>query len=230
MQGAVRQPSALHWAVFLAALAAPPATALAKPKPVEYVLVSHTDASLITLSTKTGKLTFKAENGHFGQFTVAVKHGTKKTVYHFMVKKPKPGHELPTRPVAALPTRSTSQPVTIVIITIVPITISGYGTPGTPTPTPVQPPAPEPSPPTAPHNFAPALHPDEGTTSWSADKGADTLHGAISSRARETPDLTTTATNLGLATSWAPAPPVPQLSAPNATEPADDCACARIGG
>ena len=56
-------------------------------------------------------------------------------------------------------------------------------------------------------NVAPVLHVNGGVISWSADKGADTFNGAISTAARNAAGRTTTYTNLGLVTSWTPAMP-----------------------
>ena len=56
-------------------------------------------------------------------------------------------------------------------------------------------------------NVAPVLHVNGGVISWSADKGADTFHGAISTAPRNAAGRTTTYTNLGIVTSWTPATP-----------------------
>ena len=88
MQGASMRSFTLVLLVFAAMFAAP-ATALAKPKPVKYVLVSHTKGALVAVNAITGKMTFKPEPNHFGHFTVVVKHGTKKMTYRFTVTKPK---------------------------------------------------------------------------------------------------------------------------------------------
>ena len=56
-------------------------------------------------------------------------------------------------------------------------------------------------------NVAPVLHVNGGVISWSADKGANTFRGAISTAPRNAAGRTTTYTNLGLVTSWKPATP-----------------------
>jgi hypothetical protein len=214
MQGATTRSFILVLLVLAAAFVAPAPTALAKPEPVTYVLVSHTKGCLVTLNLKTGRLTFLAEKGHYGKFTVVVRHGKSKKTYHFTVKKPKPGQKLPTKPVVAPPSQPTGAP-----IIIVPIVIPGPtgpagppGDPGTPTPvstppTTTNPPAPPKPPPSTPNNLAPVLRVNGGVISWAADKGADTFHGAISTAPRNAASRTTTYTVLGIVTSWKPAPP-----------------------
>jgi hypothetical protein len=88
MQGASMRSFTLVLLVFAATFAAP-ATALAKPNPAKYVLVSHTKGALVAVNAITGKLTFKPEPSHFGHFTVVLQHGTKKLTYRFTVTKPK---------------------------------------------------------------------------------------------------------------------------------------------
>jgi hypothetical protein len=210
MQGASTRLLTLVVLVLAAAFVAPPAPALAKQKPVTYVLVSHTKGCLVTLNVKTGRLTFLAEKGHYGKFTVVVRHGKSKKTYHFTVKKPKPGQKLPTKPAVVPPSRPTGTP--IIIVPIVIVGPSGpAGPPGpTPVPTPpttTDPPAPLKPPPSTPNNFAPALHVNNGVISWAADKGADTFHGAISTAPRNAAGRTTTYTILGIVTSWKPATP-----------------------
>jgi hypothetical protein len=212
MPGPLRRSFVLLLLVFTAVFAVAQTAASAQPHRAKYLLQSDSKNSLVALNSKTGRLSFKAKNGHYGMFTVVVKHGPKKTIYHFSVKKPKSGQRLPTRPIVVRPTRPTSRPVTIVIITIVPITITGPGPPGTPPPTPTlptttPPPTLPPPPRSAPHNVTPVLHVNGGTISWSTDAGADSFHGAISTDARGTSDRTTTYTVLGWVTSWTPAPP-----------------------
>jgi hypothetical protein len=181
---------------------------MAKPKPLKYVLVSETKGCLVTLNLNTGRLTFKAEKGHYGKFTVVVRHGHKERTYHFTVKKPKPGQKLPTKPVVVPVGAPTGTP-----IVIIPVPIPGpAGPPGTPAPVPTaptttDPPAPPAPAPSAPHNFAPVLHVNGGVISWAADKGASTFHGAISSAPRNASGRTTIYTVLGIVTSWKPATP-----------------------
>jgi hypothetical protein len=198
MQGAQKRSVIVLLLAVAAVFVAAPATVLAKPKPVKYVLVSHTKGCLVTLNAKTGTLTFKAEKGRYGKFTVVVKHGKKKTVYRFTVKKPK----LKSQPPIVIVVKSPGTPPVIIPV---PISLPGQPAPTPPSPTPT--PIPSPPPRSAPHNFAPVLHVDGGTISWAAQKGADAFHGAISTDARGTADRTTTYTNLSLATSWTPAPP-----------------------
>jgi hypothetical protein len=59
----------------------------------------------------------------------------------------------------------------------------------------------------APRNVAPALRVSRGVISWSAEKGATTFHGAISTHARGSSDRSTIYTVLGLVTRWAPPSP-----------------------
>jgi hypothetical protein len=104
MLGASTRSFTLVLLVFAAAFAAPPATALAKPKPVKYVLVSHSKGALVNLNTKTGKLTFRAEKGHYGKFTVVVRHGRSTRTYRFTVSRPKRKNPPPPkRPVVVQP-------------------------------------------------------------------------------------------------------------------------------
>jgi hypothetical protein len=214
MQGASTRSFILVLLVLAAAFVAPPATALAKPKPVTYVLVSHTKGCLVTLNVTTGRLTFVAEKGHYGKFTVVVRHGKSKKTYHFTVKKPKPGQKLPTKPVMVPPSQPTGTPIIIVPI-VVPGPTGPAGPPGdpgttAPVPTPpatTNPPAPPKPPPSTPKNFAPVLHVNNGVISWATDKGADTFHGAISTAPRNTAGRTTTYTVLGVITHWTPATP-----------------------
>jgi hypothetical protein len=91
MRGAVKSLLVLVVLVFSAGSVVGPAPVLAKPKPVKYVLVSETKGCIVTLNLNTGRLTFKAEKGHYGKFTVVVRHGKTKRTYHFTVKQPKPG-------------------------------------------------------------------------------------------------------------------------------------------
>ena len=58
-----------------------------------------------------------------------------------------------------------------------------------------------------PRNVAPVLHVNGGVISWSADKGADTFHGAISTAPRNAAGRKTTYTVLGIVTSWKPTTP-----------------------
>ena len=95
-----------------------PATVLAKPKPAKYVLVSETKGCLVTLNAATGKLTFKAEKGHYGTFTVVVRHGKTTRTYHFTVRHPKPGQKLPATPVVVPVSASTGTPIVIIPIPI----------------------------------------------------------------------------------------------------------------
>jgi hypothetical protein len=97
-----------------AAMFAVPATALAKPKPVKYVLVSHTKGAQVALNAITGKLTFKPEPSHFGHFTVVLKHGQKKLTYRFTVTKPKVGSKHPV--VTVLKPPGASGVIIIIII------------------------------------------------------------------------------------------------------------------
>lgn len=69
---------------------AAPATAVAKhhPTPVRYVIVRHSKGCHVAINARTGQLRFRADKGHYGRFTVVVKHGKKVIVYHFRVKRP----------------------------------------------------------------------------------------------------------------------------------------------
>lgn len=197
--------------VFGVGLGIAPGAVLAKPRPLRYVLVSETKGCSVTLNSRTGSLTFKAEKGHYGKFTVVVRHGASERTYHFTVKKPKSGQELPTKPVVVPVSAPTGTP-----IVINPIRIPGHNGPGgppaspAPTPTPpttTNPPVPPTPPPSTPPNSAPVLHVNGGVISWAPDKGADTFHGAISTAPRNAAGRTTTYTVLGVVTSWKPATP-----------------------
>jgi hypothetical protein len=181
MQGASTRSFTLVLLVLAAAFVAPPATALAKPKPVKYVLVSHTKGCLVTLNVRTGRLTFLAEKGHYGKFTVVVKHGKKKTVYHFTVRKPKRGQ----KPAPGAPG---GPPITIVPVPIpIPGPAGPTGAPGVPgvpgVPAPPTTPAPVKG---VPNNVGPSLsifisptgdhHP---VIQWVIDPGATSYKGAI---------------------------------------------------
>jgi hypothetical protein len=202
MPGSLRRPFVLLLLVFTAVFVVAQTAASARPNRAKYLLQSQSKNSLVTLNSKTGRLTFKAEKGHYGMFTVVVKHGPKKTIYHFAVQKPKSGQRPATRPIVVEPSRSPTQPL-IIVITII-VTVG----PSPPTPlTPVPPPLPTQPPPSAPHNVAPVLRLNGGLISWSADKGATDFHGAISTDARGALDRKTLYTDLSVATSWRPASP-----------------------
>jgi hypothetical protein len=101
MQGATKRPCVLLLLTFAGVFFAAPVTGLAKPSPVKYVLVSETRGSRVRLNAKTGKLKFTAQKGHYGRFTVVVRHGKKTITYHFTVDKPKPPAKVikdPSRP------------------------------------------------------------------------------------------------------------------------------------
>lgn len=195
MGGASPKRLAVLLLIVAAGFAAAPATVLAKPtpRPASYVLVSHTKGCSVSVNPKTGKLTFKADKGHYGKFTVVVRHGKKTTVYHFTVKKPKPGQKL-----------SSPAPV--------PVPIPGpTGGPGAPTvtppaepvPSPIQPVEPPTPPASAPANVAPVVQLDNGVLSWTGQPGASGYKGAISDGPRGT-NRTTQYVDLGLDTSWKP--------------------------
>lgn len=95
-----------------------PATVLATPKPVKYVLVSETKGCLVTLNVATGRLTFTAEKGHYGGFTVVVRHGKTTRTYHFAVRRPGPGQKLPATPVEVPVSAPTGTPIVIIPIWI----------------------------------------------------------------------------------------------------------------
>ena len=186
-----------------------PATVLAKPRPAKYVLVSETKGCLVTLNPATGKLTFKAEKGHYGTFTVVVRHAKTTRTYHFTVRQPKRGQKLPTAPVVVPVSASTGTPI---VINPIPIgRHTGAGSSGAsprPTrPTTVDPPPPPKPAASVPRNVAPVLHVNGGVISWSADKGATTFHGAISTAPKNAAGRKTTYTVLGIVTSWKPAAP-----------------------
>jgi hypothetical protein len=210
MRGTVKPLIVLVVLVFGGVSVMGPATVLAKPKPVKYVLVSETKGCIVTLNLSTGRLTFKAEKGHYGKFTVVVRHGKTKRTYHFTVKQPKPGQKLPTTPVIVPVSAPTGTP-----IVIIPVPIAGptgpagpAGTAPIPTrPTTTDPPAPPKPPASTPRNVAPVLHINGGVISWAADKGADTFHGAISTAPRNAAGRKTTYTVLGIVTNWKPATP-----------------------
>ena len=199
MEGASTRRLALLLLIAAAAFAAVPATVLAKPKPtrVRYVVVSHTKGCSVTVNPMTGKVTFKAEKGHYGTCTVVVEHGKNKIVHHFTIKKPKPGQK-PSPPV-----------------TVVPIPVPGPpgapGPPGTPAvtppaepvPSPIQPVEPPTPPASAPANVAPVLQLNNGVLSWAAQPGASGYKGAISDGPRFT-NRTTQYVDLGLNSSWKP--------------------------
>jgi len=210
MRRAVTRLLVLVVPVFSVASLVAPATVLAKPKPAKYVLVSETKGCLVGLNGATGRLTFKAETGHYGTFTVVVRHGKTTRTYHFTVRHPKPGQKLPSTRVVVPVSASTGTP-----IVIVPIPIRGRTGPAGPSgaaPRPTRPTTTDPPPPpkpaaSVPRNVAPVLHVSGGVISWSADKGADTFHGAISTAPRNAAGRTTTYTVLGIVTSWKPATP-----------------------
>ena len=180
--------------VVAAGFAAAPATVLAKPTPrrVPYVLVSHTKGCSVTVNPKTGKLTFKAEKGHYGKFRVVVRHGKQTIVHHFTVKKPKSGQKLlgpipvPRRPGA--PGRHGAPTVT---------------PPAEPVPSPTQPVEPPTPPASAPANVAPVLQLTGGVLRWAAQPGASGYKGAISNGPRFT-SRTTQYVDLGLNIRWKP--------------------------
>ena len=147
MQGATKRVLTLLLPVIAAAFVAVPATALAKPKRVSYVLVRETKGCLVTLNDNTGKLTFKAEKGHFGHFTVVVRHGKKKITYRFTVTKPKVKSKPPVVTVIKPP--GTSPPIIIIEPTVPVVGPTGPPGPGTPTTPPT--PTPSPTAPTAAH-------------------------------------------------------------------------------
>lgn len=74
--------------VSIAAAAAAAATARARPSAARYVIVRHSPGCHLTINPTTGRLRFRADKGHYGRFTVVVKHGRKLRVYHFTVKRP----------------------------------------------------------------------------------------------------------------------------------------------
>jgi hypothetical protein len=196
MQGAQKRSVIVLLLAVAAVFVAAPATALAKPKPVKYVLVSHTKGCLVTLNVKTGKLTFKAEKGRYGKFTVVVKHGKKKTVYHFTVRKPKRGR----KPAPGAPG---GPPIGIIPVPVpVPVPLPGpagpTGAPGVPGVPGVPAPPPRPAPVKGvPNNVAPALavfispsgdhHP---VIQWAIDPGATSYKGAICDAPRSDVDRT----------------------------------------
>jgi hypothetical protein len=195
--------------VFVVVSLVAPATVLAKPKPAKYVLVSETKGCLVTLNAATGRLTFTAEQGHYGTFTVVVRHGKTTRTYHFTVRHPKPGQKLPATPVVVPVSAPTATP-----IVINPISIHGRSGPGGPgavsrptRPTTTDPPPPPKPAASLPGNVAPVLHVNGGVISWSADKGATTFHGAISTAPKNAAGRKTTYTVLGIVTSWKPATP-----------------------
>jgi hypothetical protein len=147
MQGATRLRLMLLPFAIAAVFVAVPATALARPKPTKYVLVRETKGCLVTLNDKTGKLTFKPEKGHFGRFTVVIKHGKKKITYRFTVTKSKVKSKPPVVTVIRPP--GTSPPI-IIIEPTVPV-VGPAGPPGRGTPTTPPTPTPSPTPPTAAH-------------------------------------------------------------------------------
>jgi hypothetical protein len=227
MQGAMMRRLVLLVLVFGAGFVVAPGTVVAKPKPPKYVLVSETKGCSVTLNSTTGSLTFKAEKGHYGKFTVVVRHGHADRTYHFTVEKPKPGQELPAKPVVVPVSAPIGTPIVIIPIRI-PRHTGPAGPPGSPTsgppgsptsgppgspapiptpPTTINPPAPPKPPPSTPPNSAPVLSVDGGVISWARDKGADTFHGAISTAPRNAAGRTTTFTVLGVVTSWKPATP-----------------------
>jgi hypothetical protein len=191
MQGAMRRLLVLLVLVFSAMFVVAPAKGLAKSKPLKYVLVSETKGCIVTVEVKTGRLTFKAEKGHYGKFTVIVRHGKSKKTYRFAVKKPKRGQKLPTQPVVVLPTQPSG---TTVVIVPVPAGAPGPpGTPGTTGPVGGSPGAPGAPPPMrpfpgAPANVSPVLHLNGHTISWANDRGANDFKGAICTDARGTSD------------------------------------------
>ena len=144
MQGASKRLVTLFLLVIVAVFVAVPATALAKPTPPKYVLVSHTKGALVTLNTKTGKLTFKPEKSHFGIFRVVVKHGTKKMTYRFTVTRPKGKSKRPV--VTVIKSPGAIPPIIIITVTVSPIVPVG-GPSGPPVPIPSVPPPPLPLPP-----------------------------------------------------------------------------------
>jgi len=148
MQGASMRSLTLVLLIVAAAFVAAPATALAKPEPVKYVLVSHTKGALVTLNTKTGKLTFKTEKGHFGHFAVVVRHGKRKFSYRFTVTRPKVKSRPPV--VTVIKSSGTSSPIIIITVTVEPVG-GPTGPPGPGTPTTPPTPTPSPTPPTSAH-------------------------------------------------------------------------------
>ena len=114
MRRAVLRLFVLVGLVFSVVFVVAPAAVLAKPKPAKYVLVSETKGCLVTLNGVTGRLTFKAETGHYGTFSVVVRRGRTTRTYHFMVRHPKPGQRLPSTPVVVPVSASTGTPIVIV--------------------------------------------------------------------------------------------------------------------
>jgi hypothetical protein len=152
MQGAPQLRHILLLFVIAAVFVVAPATALAQAKPIKYALVSATKGCRVTLNTKTGKLTFKTEKGHFGHFAVVVKHGKKKFAYRFTVTRPKVAAKPPV--VTVIKSSGTSAPIIIIITVTVSPVAPGSGPTGPPSPgTPTTPPTLTPSPtkPTAAH-------------------------------------------------------------------------------
>jgi len=88
-----------------AVLACAAATASANPKPATYRIVRHSKGCHVTINAGTGKLTFRADKGHYGRFTVVVRHGKKLIVRHFTVRRPRPTTARYRRP----PSRPTNQ-------------------------------------------------------------------------------------------------------------------------
>jgi len=147
MQGATRLRLMLLPFAIAAVFVAVPATTTAQSKPTKYVLVSETKGCLVTLNDNTGKLTFKAEKGHFGRFTVVVRHGKKKVTYRFTVTRPKVKSKPPVVTVIKPP--GTTPPIVIIEPTVPVVGPTGPTGPGTPTTPPT--PTPSPTPPTASH-------------------------------------------------------------------------------
>lgn len=95
-----------------AALGIAPAVAqAAHAKPFRYVIVRTSKGCHASINAKTGKVKFKAEQGHYGKFSVVVRHGRRRITYHYRVTAP----------------TSPSGPPVVRIITIVTVTVGGSG-------------------------------------------------------------------------------------------------------
>jgi hypothetical protein len=57
------------------------------PAAAKYVIIGQSKHCHVTINQTTGKVTFRADKGHYGAFTVTVQHGMTVTVVHFAVKK-----------------------------------------------------------------------------------------------------------------------------------------------
>jgi hypothetical protein len=105
MRGASWRRITLLLLVGIACIAAPgAASAEHHARAARYVIVSHSKGCHVTINAKTGKLKFRADKGHYGRFTVVVRHGRKLDVYHFTVRRRRPssGYKRP-------PSKSTNQ-------------------------------------------------------------------------------------------------------------------------